>query len=166
MVKKIPNYLFEMSNIRGKYVKVPHKLDFSFYFSPKNVVADKDAVHGLRVKPVFNPEKMSISKAGTLKLHSDWKYIPGEDDTDVSSKQIKEMCNFFKTYKTLFAAVWEEVLPQDALYDYLRGTITFKELLTEFDFYANYKEELADVNSIEELTDFVRINNLFNLWED
>ena len=83
MVKKIPNYLFEMSNIRGKYVKVPHKLDFSFYFSPKNAVANTDIAHGLRVKPVFNPEKMSINKAGTLKLHSDWKYIPGEDDTKV-----------------------------------------------------------------------------------
>ena len=34
--------LFEMANIRGKYVKVPGKLDFSFYFSPKDAVEEKD----------------------------------------------------------------------------------------------------------------------------
>ena len=63
--------LFEMSNMRGRYVKNPHKLNFSFYFSSKDAVEGKDLVHGLRVKPVFNPEKISVSKVGTLKLHGD-----------------------------------------------------------------------------------------------
>lgn len=156
--------LFEMSNVRGKCVRNPHKLDFSFYFSPKDAVDGKDICHGLRVKPVFNPEHMDISEAGTLKLHGDWKYIRGKNDISVSNKKIKEMKDFFKAYKTLFAAVWEKVLPPDALYDYFRGTTTFEELLTEFDFYDT--GVLTGVSSLDELTNIVRENNLFNLWED
>ena len=87
--------LFEMANIRGKSVKIPHRLNFSFYFSPKDAVESKDICHGLRVKPLFDPEKMSIDKAGTLKLHGDWKYIPGSDDKNIGTKAIKEMKNFF-----------------------------------------------------------------------
>lgn len=160
------NYLFEMSNIRGKYVKNPHRLAFSFYFSPKDATEGKDICHGLRVKPLFNPERMSIDKAGTLKLHSDWKYVRGEDDGDVDSKEVKKMIQFFKKYKTLFAAVWEKALPQDSLYDYFRGTITFEELLEEFYFYEDYKDEMKEIRTVEDLTKFARDRQLFNLWED
>ena len=159
-------YLFEMSNIRGKFVKNPHKLNFSFYFSPKDAVEGKDICHGLRVKPIFNPEKMSIDKAGTLKLHGDWRYIPGEDDKNIGTKAIKEMKEFFRDYKILFAAVWEKELPQDSLYDYFRGTITFNEMLSEFEFYEDFKKELDSISSVEELTDFIDANDLFNVWED
>lgn len=160
--------LFEMANIRGKYVKNPHRLNFSFYFSPKDAVEGKDICHGLRVKPVFNPEKMSIDKAGTLKLHGDWKYIPGSDDKSIGSKAVSEMKEFFREYKTLFAAVWEKVLPPDSLYDYLRGTITFEELKQEFSFYDELRgdAQYSDIDNIYDLTGFVRDNNLFDLWED
>ena len=157
--------LFEMSNIRGKTVKVPHRLDFSFYFSPKDAVEGKDICHGLRVKPLFNPEKMSIHKAGTLKLHGDWKYIPGEDDKDIDSRSVNNMKNFFKQYKILFAAVWEKVLPPDTLYDYFRGIISFNELIEELEFYTTYKHQLDKIISLVELENFVRSYNLFNMWE-
>lgn len=160
------NMLFEMSNIRGKYVKNPHRLDFSFYFSPKDAVEGKDICHGLRVKPIFNPEKMDIQSAGTLKLHGDWKYIPGTGDISVSNKKVKEMKQFFTDYKILFAAVWEKVLPPDSLYDYFRDTITFSELLQELDFYEDYKEVLSYVTNVIELNMFVKEHNLFNTWED
>lgn len=158
--------LFEMANIRGKYVKVPGKLDFSFYFSPKDAVEGKDIVHGLRVKPLFNLEKMSINKAGTLKLHGDWNYIPGEDDKNVKEKDVKEMKAFFRTYKVLFAAVWEKMLPPDALYDYFRGTITFDKLLSEFEFYSDFEKDIKKINNLIELSNFIRNYNLFNLWEN
>lgn len=156
--------LFEMANIRGKSVKIPHRLNFSFYFSPKDAVESKDICHGLRVKPLFDPEKMSIDKAGTLKLHGDWKYIPGSDDKNIGTKAIKEMKNFFLEYKTLFAAVWEKELPPDALYDYFRGTITFNELLQEFYFYDDFSDEMKDIQTVDDLTQFVDINELFDLW--
>lgn len=159
-------YLFEMANIRGKFVKNPHKLDFSFYFSPKDALEGKDICHGLRVKPVFNPEKMSIEQAGTLKLHGDWKYIPGIDDKNIGNKAINNMKSFFREYKTLFAGVWEKNLHPDALYDYFRGTITFEELLQEFDFYNDYENELIAIKNLKDLTEFVKEHDLFNLWED
>lgn len=44
MVRRIPNYLFEMANMGGKYVKNPGKLDFSFYFSTEDAVESKELV--------------------------------------------------------------------------------------------------------------------------
>ena len=143
--------LFEMANIRGKYIKVPHRLNFSFYFSPKDCIEGKSINHGLRVKPVFNSEKMSIGDAGDLKLCDDWKFIPGKNDTHISPKDKKEMIDFFKTYKILFAAVWEKELPPDTLYDYFRGFIDFTDLITEFYFYNDYKTELNNITTLQEL---------------
>lgn len=158
--------LFEMANVRGKTVKVPGKLEFSFFFSTKDAVESKDIVHGLRVKPVFNPERISISEVGTLKLHGDWKYIPGKNDKNVGAKQIKEMKNFFKMYKILFASVWEKQLPHDALEDYIRGYIDFQNMIKEFYFYEDYKHEMDNLETIQDLEKFVSENNLFNTWED
>lgn len=75
-----------MSNVRGKYVKRPSSLPFSFYFSPSDGV-----IHGIWVKPVFDPERSTISKAGTLKLCDDWEYTPGKDDKSVNDKDICKM---------------------------------------------------------------------------
>lgn len=165
-IEESKDILFEMSNMRGKYVKNPHRLNFSFYFSTKDAVESKDLVHGLRVKPVFNPEKIISSKVGTLKLHSDWEYIPGNDDKDVSSKDINAMKDFFKTYKVLFAAVWEKVLEPDALYDYFRGIMDFNDIKQELDFYNEYKEDLDKIDTLTEFTEFVKQHHLFNLWEN
>lgn len=165
MVRRIPNYLFEMANMRGKYVKNPGRLDFSFYFSTKDAVEGKELVHGLRVKPVFNPEKISPSNVGTLKLHSDWEYIPGSEDTNVKGKKVREMKEFFRTYKVLFAAVWEKVLDESRLSAYLQGFLTLQELFKDFDFYEEYKDEINNIETLEEFENFVRRNRLFNLWE-
>jgi hypothetical protein len=155
--------LFEMSNVRGKYVKTPHKLPFSFYFSTKDGFNDNRINHGLRVKPVMNAEKMSIDDAGTLRLFGDWEFI---HKNKVDSKLEKEMKNFFKQYKVLFAAVWEKVLPPDSLYDYFRGTITFNELMKEFDFYDKYKEKLDSITNLDKLETLIDTYNLYNLWKD
>lgn len=166
MINEYTDMLFEMANIRGKTVKVPCKLDFSFFFSTKDAVESKDLVHGLRVNPVFNPEKISIHDTGTLKLHGDWKYIPGPNDKDVDSRKVNRMKEFFKTYKILFAAVWEKVLPHDAVEDYIRGHIDFNEMIKEFYFYDEYKEDIDNIETLDELYDFVRENKIFNMWEN
>lgn len=162
--EKCDNFLFEMANIRGKTVKCPKRLDFSFFFSTKDAVESKELVHGLRVKPVFNPEKISIDKTGTLKLHGDWEYIPGEDDVDVSSRDVRKMKAFFATYKILFSAVWEKVLPHDAVEDYFRGHINFEDVLKEFYFYDDFRDDLDIIETFDDLTDFVETNKLFNTW--
>lgn len=158
-------FLFEMANIRGKNVKVPHKLDFSFAFTSKDCVESKDLQHGLRVKPVFNPEKLHIADVGTLKLFGKWEYTPGKNDKDVSSKRINAMKDFFKTYKILFAAVWEKVLPQDIVQYFLTGDRTLNQLIKEFDFYEDYKEEMNEITTLKELEDFVNEHNSFNTWD-
>ncbi|MCM1232048.1 MAG: hypothetical protein NC489_18155 [Ruminococcus flavefaciens] len=151
--------IFCMSNLRGNTIKVPHKLPFSFYFSAR------ESSHAIRVKPVFNPNKISKSSFGTLELHGSWEYTPDPDDKNVSNKQIREMKDFFKTYKVLFAAVWEEELPDDALQDYFKGHILWQDLLGEFYFYEDYKSEMKQIKNIIELERFVRKNNLFNMWD-
>ncbi len=159
------DYLFEMANVRGKTVKVPHKLDFSFTFTSKDCVEGKDLNHGFRVKPVFNPEKVDYNDVGTLKMFDDWTYTPGKNDTNVKSKQIREMKAFFKEYKILFAAVWEKALQQDVVQDYFKGTTTLDELIQEFDFYNEYREEMDEINTVTELYFFIKENNLFNVWD-
>ena len=75
------------------------------------------------------------------------------------------MSQFFKEYKVLFAGVWEGVLYDGAVLDYFRGIIHFSELMKEFDFYDEYKKEMAKLNSVSELEKFVRKHNLFNMWD-
>ena len=147
-----------MSNIRGKYVRNPNALPFSFYFSSGSGVS-----HGIRVKPMFNPEKLISSLTGTLKLCDDWEYIPGKNDEHVSKKDVDQMKQFFKDYIVLFCAVWNEQLQDGVLEDYLRGTVSFSEMLEDLDFYENYSEELKVIKSVSELERFCRKNNLVNL---
>lgn len=151
--------IFCMSNLRGSKIVVPHKLPFSFYFSAR------ESSHAIRVKPVFNPNRMSRNNFGTLELHGNWEYTPSPDDADVSNKQIKEMKEFFRTYKVLFAAVWEEELPEDSVQSYFQGHISWSELLSELYFYNKYEIELNGINTIEKLEEFVRENKLFNMWD-
>ena len=151
--------IFCMSNMRGCKVKVPHKLPFSFYFSRKN------SSHAIRVKVLFNPNRIRDEEFGVLELHSNWEFTPGPDDRKISNKEIREMKQFFQQYKVLFAAVWEMILPDDAVQFYLSGVIPFNELLTEFEFYEDYQEEIDDIDDIEELESFVRKNHLFNMWD-
>ena len=147
-----------MSNIVGKVVKNPNKLPFSFYFSQKG-----DNKHGIRVKPMFNPDKLSVRLCGNLELHSDWEYTPGPDDKNVSSKLVKQMKQFFRDYKVLFAAVWEEELQEYVLEDYLRGLCSWSDLISELEFYSDYSEELDRIQNCSQLEDFVRQNNIFSM---
>lgn len=154
---KTEDCLFEMSNVRGKYVKNPQKLKFSFYFSSKDGNS-----HGIRVKPMFNSEKLIKSKCGTLSLHTDWKFVPGSDDKSVSAKDIKQMKDFFRKYLVLFCMVWEEQLTDGELEDYFVGTITWDELLSGISFYDKYEKELKEITSVEDLEVFCRDDQLVN----
>lgn len=150
------DYIFCMANIRGDYVKVPHKLKFSFFFSPK-------VGHGIRVKPLFNPKNINISDAGNLWIHGKYKYIPSKRDAKVDSKDVDEMKAFFRYYKVLFAAVWESVVnPNDVVY-FFKGDISFSELLSRFYDYENRKRGLTDVSNCSELEEYVRKTKWFNM---
>ena len=148
-----------MGNLLGKTVKVPKPLPFSFYFSTNF------DVHGIRVKPLFDPEKMSIDRAGNLWLCDSWEYTPGKDDKHVDSKDIRKMKAFFRKYKVLFCAVWGKILQETYVEDYFKKRMSFKSLLKQFDCYQEYKDDMGDIDSIEELEEFVRENNICNMYD-
>lgn len=147
-----------MSNVRGRKIRIQKNIPFSFYFSTSQ------GQHDIQVKPMFDPFKLSDDKVGTLKLCDDWEYVPGKDDTHVSAKDVARMKKFFRTYLVLFAAVWDRQLDEGTLYDYLVGDITLAELVEEFEFYADYQEELDDISSVSELESFCRSNDLINMY--
>lgn len=149
--------IFGMSTVRGIKVNVPHRLPFSFYFSSKR------SSHGIRVRPIFNPNRMIMDDAGNLELHGEWKYTQGRGDKHINKKQKDDMINFFKEYKVLFAAVWEEVLQEDVLQDYFRGTASLSELIYEFDFYSEYEDKLDKILDVRSLEKFVRKYDVFNM---
>ena len=159
------NYLFEMANIRGKTVKIPKRLPFSFSFTSNDSVESKDSSHGFRIKVVFNPEKINASELGTMRMFGDYDYTPGINDVDIDSQSVKKMKRFFIEYKILFAAVWEKVLPQDALQDFFKGHVSLNELVREFDFYEKYAVELNTVTNLDELRHIVKKYSLFNIWD-
>lgn len=150
--------IFGMSNIIGNRVKTDN-IDFSFYFSIKK------SSHAIRVKVAFNYNRVNIDDFGTLELHGDWEFTPGKNDKNVSGKQVRQMKEFFRKYKVLFAAVWEQRIYESFISEYFFGTITFPELLQEFDFYEDYSTEINEILSIDELEHFVRENNIFNMWD-
>lgn len=147
-----------MSNVRGKYVKNPHSLPFSFYFSSGSGVS-----HGPRVKVLFNPEKLKLSLTGNLKLCDDWEFIPGKQD-NVNAKGINDMKSFFRKYLVLFCAVWDEQIGDGDFDDYLKGMISFDSLLENLDFYEEYEDDLKSIHDVESLEDFCRSNNLVNMY--
>ena len=113
---------------------------------------------------MFNPEKMSIELAGTLKLCDDWEYIPGRDDGNVSGREIRKMKAFFRKYKVLFCAVWCGAVQETPVTDYFRALKTFHDLLMDFDFYEDYKSDMDEIETVEELEEFVREKSLFNMY--
>ena len=147
-----------MSNVRGKKIRVQKNIPFSFYFSARQ------GQHSIRVKPMFNPSKLTDSLVGTLELCDDWQYVPGPDDGDVSEKEIKKMKKFFRNYLVLFAAVWDRHLDEGEVYDYLVGDITLAELVEYFDFYSKFSEELDEILSVKELEEFCRTHDLVNFY--
>lgn len=148
-----------MSNVRGARVKRPSALPFSFYFSAKDGVS-----HGPRVKPSFNPEKLRMDQAGTLKLCDDWEYIPGKDDTGISMRQIQEMKAFFRANIVLFCLVWDLHVSDPTVQDYFQGQASLKDIITELDFYEEYRKDLDVIQDVTKLDKFCRDNNLVNFY--
>ena len=151
--------IFGMANVRGQYVVTePYDLDFSFYFSSKEGVS-----HGIRVKPIFDRARMKRSLAGNLELHGDWKYTPGDNDRKVSHSKMLRMIDFFRKYKVLFAAVWEEQLNEDTLQDFFRGFCTLHDLIQDLDCYGANQDILCIVSDVATLERLVRKYHLFNM---
>lgn len=151
--------IFAMSNVRGKYVKNPHSLPFSFYFSSGTGVS-----HGPRVKPMFNESKLISSLTGTLKLCDDWNFVPGINDKDVKADKISDMKDFFRNNIVLFCAVWDEQMQDATLEDYFKGDITFQEMIADLDFYEKYRDDLVKISNVSQLDEFCRKNQLVNFY--
>lgn len=154
-------HLLEMANLVGNSVKVDD-INFSFYFSDKFI-----ASHAIRVKIIWNRNKMQSDLNGYLELHGNYKYI-SNNSKKISSKDVEHARLFFKKYKVLFAAVWECELDSNHVIDYLRGKINFKELLNGFDELENTItledwELIKETNNLMELENVVRNYNLFNM---
>lgn len=147
-----------MSNVRGNKIKVEKNIPFSFYFS------GQQGEHSIRVKPMFNPQKLRDNLTGVLELYGDWKYTPGPEDKSVSNKEIDQMKQFFRKYLVLFAATWDRQIDDGDVYDYIVGDITLSELIKCFDFYDDYADGLDEITTIEELEQYCRDHDLVNLY--
>ena len=153
--------LMEMANVTGNDVVVEPRLPFSFYMSSKMAVHGQ---HGIRVKILWNPSKSPANADGYMELHGDYKYTIGSHKYKPTGKELKIAREFFKKYKVLFAAVWEDKVDQQQLYRYFVGDISFKELLSKFDnttekqyYYLNHSKDL------KELEETVRKYRIFNM---
>lgn len=154
MIIKSRENLFEMSNIVGKYVKLDN-VNFSFHFSSKDEVHDR---HGIRVKICWNREHLTNDKS-VMYLHGNYNYVPCKN-SPADNNDINEAREFFKKYKVLFAAVWEKVMNADPLEDYLKGYLSFEDLLKEIE--VEFPKN-SSITNLEELEEVVRKNNLFNM---
>ncbi len=154
-------HLLEMANLVGKTVNTD-VINFSFYFSDKFV-----ANHGIRVKIIWNRNKMQGDNSGYLELHGDYKYESSNDSKKILNKEIEKARTFFQKYKILFAAVWECELDPNYVVDYLRKKIDFKELLNGFDELENDNlndwKNIKQANNILDLEKIVRQYKLFNM---
>lgn len=103
-----------MSNVRGRYVTV-EEIPFSFYYSVKN------SSHGPRVKVTLNSDNMRPNRMSSLKLCDDWALDVNENDKRISGNDLKQMREFFRKYLIMFLVVWEDLINEPALGDYLEG---------------------------------------------
>lgn len=145
-----------LSNVVGKYVKVPHELKFSFNFSDQCGWGDD-----IRVRPEFNSKRLLTIYTGKLELHGDWKFTPGVNDRDVPEEDIEEMKAFFKEYIVLFCMVWDFQLDAYPVQAYFHGWFELCELIKEIDFYS---KEMDNISSIKELEEYCRKNGLVNFY--
>lgn len=151
------DYLIEMANVRGKDCKV-EDIDFSFYFS------GAQGKHSIRAKIEWNYDHIK-NPDGTMELFGTYKYIPSKKSKNKATEEdINNARRFFKKYKVLFAAVWSNCLDAVDLRNYFEGRLTFDELLKGFYSIKNYNE-LQEIKSVDKLYEFVKKNNLFNLYE-
>lgn len=146
--------LMEMSNVRGRDCKV-EDINFSFYFSPAQ------GSHSIRAKVLWNRDRMTGSPDGCFELFGDYKYRPYRR-TLVSEQEIANARRFFRKYKVLFAACWENVLDPVDLRNYFEGRISFDELKTCFFGIKNYKE-LQKAETIKQLGQIVKDLKIFRI---
>jgi hypothetical protein len=142
----------ERANLLGNRVKIEH-INFSFYFSSKYGMQ-----HSIRAQVAWNPSRFKGCGDGYFELHGDYKYIQ-ESQNFISEKEILKAKKFFKEYKVLFAAVWEDVLDPAYVQEYFRGFISFSELLQFFDIDLSPYQ----IDSLSNLEYVVRKNSLFNM---
>ena len=135
--------LTEMANVRGKDVEVDD-IDFSFYFSKKN------SSHGIRLKVVWNRERMSGSDDGYIEMHGDYKYVRSSSNSyKPKGWEVDGLRYFCKKWKALFAAVWEQKL--DELMQ------TFEDITD-----AQYRE-VNKCRTVRQLEETVRKFNIYNM---
>lgn len=154
--------LMEMANALGNNIKKEKRLPFSFYFSPKKVVR---GAHGIRVKILWNPSKMGPDSDGYMELHGNYDYISNPKRYKPSQDEINLARDFFKRYKVLFAAVWEDVIQDPSQVTmYLYDKISWKELMEQFDTgNSNWNFYIQTTDNIKELEQLVKEENMFNM---
>lgn len=151
------DYLIEMANVRGKDCKVAN-INFSFYFSAKQ------GSHTIRAKVEWNRDHIK-NPDGTILLFGNYEYIESNNCKNSPSQQdINSAREFFKKYKVLFAAVWNNCLDPVDLRNYFEGRLSFKSLIKSFYSIDNF-DKIQDVKTIEELYSIVKKYNIFNLYD-
>lgn len=153
--------LMEMANMLGNKVALETRLPFSFHFCDRKAIHNR---HSIRAKILWNPSKAPIDADGYMELHGDYEYIGGSHKYKPTTNELQAARGFFKKYKVLFAAVWEEVLYPDDLVDYFKGNFSWKELVSSF--YDLPQPTLAVLQNCRNLKDLeyaVRKNKAFNM---
>lgn len=155
------DYLLEMANVRGRDFSL-FPIDFSFFFSEKSHVGGGQ--HGIRVKICFDREKIS-GFDGSLELFGEYEFITSSHPTHrISERKLRDIRQFFRRYKVLFAAVWEDKLYDGYLQDYFKGRLTFNGLLKEFkDISESDYDLIQHAANIKDLEKIVRENIIFNM---
>lgn len=153
--------LMEMANFLGNNVKVYNRLPFSFYVSSKTAVHNQ---HGIRAKIIWNPSRAPASADGNLELHGDYRYTVNSHKYKPTRKELEIAREFFKRYKILFTAIWEEKVDPSYVQDYLAGRIPLRELLTKFyDISEKQYYHLNHAKDLQELEEIVRKYKIFNM---
>lgn len=153
--------LMEMASVVGNKVKLEVGLPFSFHFCDRGAVHSQ---HGIRAKILWNPSKAPSSADGYIELHGSYEYTAGSHKYRPTAKELQVARDFFKKYKVLFAAAWEEVLVPDDVADYLKGNLNWNELVGSF--YNLHRSTLAVLQHCKNLKDLeyaVRKNRAFNM---
>ena len=60
--------------------------------------------------------------------------------------------------------VWEGLADDPALGYYLEGRFELSDFIQTLDFYEKYQEDLDKVQTVQELEQFCRDNNLVNMY--
>lgn len=150
--------LTEMANVRGKDVEVDD-IDFSFYFSKKN------SNHGIRLKVVWNRERMSGNDDGYIEMHGDYKYVMSSPKSyKPKGWEINGLRYFCKKWKVLFSAVWEQKLDETDVRKYFEGDLSFSELMQTFDGITDSQyREVNKCRTVRQLEEVVRKYNIYNM---